>query len=371
MTTERELNDEASWQCAREYGKKLGRFPNVFAAAVRLLVLDHQRNNGELRPVTKFLVSQALRGKKILSMLYYSAIRLKPDEFKDQTTLSLGELVNSYTPYDVASLYAVYLLYRRTRKHNNMDLAAFRELMPQFQSESQLATLVGAAIPKIGIGNGALVGSMHHLALGIIAVSNRDKVMEYNSYLKAKGMRWDQYRETEIFGCTTVQLGSVLLTKLGFSKAVVELYFRGLDQEPKSTFADADPCDPIRFGRLWLDCILDGRDQPMAKVPGTYYPLSIQRDWLQEELTLINSGIPSWFERDNDDVTPEKTPALFSGDAVNKEVPEKLRDIFTLKEIADMGEEEFDALVDEIDKTIEDGTLDQVLSESDTDAPAS
>ena len=108
----------------------------------------------------------------------------------------------------------------------------------------------------------------------------------------------------------------------------------------------------------------------MESVAGNFYPLAQQREWLKKEVSEVLVGSISWFERDQNDVSNEKTPQLFSASAEEQVVPQQMRDMFSLKEIADMGEEEFDALIDEIDKNIERGTLDDALSESDIDSPA-
>ena len=82
-----------------------------------------------------------------------------------------------------------------------------------------------------------------------------------------------------------------------------------------------------------------------------------------DEASNTEMGSTAWIERDGNDISVELTPLLFNLDSESKPVPEKLRDIFSLKEISDMDEDEFDALIDEIDKEIAEGTLDEHLSD--------
>lgn len=102
--------DQGTWDKAQVDAARLGKIPNVFAAAVRLLIADHANFGGTLRPVTKYLVSHAFRGKKIMSMMYYSTRAFLPEEVANKEHVTIGEMVNLYKPYDVAVIYALYLI---------------------------------------------------------------------------------------------------------------------------------------------------------------------------------------------------------------------------------------------------------------------
>lgn len=47
----------------------------------------------------------------------------------------------------------------------------------------------------------------------MIHLADPAKMAEYNSYLKFKDMKWDLEYETRAFGCTTLQVGAVMLTE--------------------------------------------------------------------------------------------------------------------------------------------------------------
>lgn len=347
------INDEASWKKARAYADRIGSMPAVFGAAVRLLIADQQQKDRSLRPVTKFLVSQALRGRKILSMLYYATSLLSPDQISARERVSLGDLISLYQPYDLATLYALYLIHRRTIKAFDIDRAGSHFLTPGLRRESQLGGIVGASIPSIGVGNGLLAGSLHHLAIAMIAASEPSLVGDYYQHLEQSGCRWDFYREAELFGCTSLQIGAALLAKVGFGKANVEAYVGALDPELRLSDSTGNQLS-IRYGRFWVEGLLAGREQPLTVMPGEYYPLLENRQWMEEQAALVKDDSVSWIERDKTDVSEALTPLLFREDHLNKEVPEQLRDIFSLKEITQMEEEEFDDLIDHIDRSLED-----------------
>jgi len=351
------LNEEASWDVAREYASAIGKLPPVFSAALRLLVKDHFKHGGELRPVTKFLVGQALRGKKILSMLYYSAERFKPQQLANRTNISLGELVNLFSAYDLAVLYGLFLTYRRVIKVQQASKFDAGDLLSNLRVETQLGGIVGTAVPKIGLGNGLLAGTLHHLAIATVNATRPSCVSNYYRNLGAAGKRWNLYDEVDIFGCTSLQIGAALMSKVGFNKATVEIYLGALDPELRLGNSASGELYPIKYGRLWIDGLLSGQEQPIEKMPGEFYPLLESRIWMETQNRSLNPEVPSWIERSDKDVSEELTPMLFANDKSNQDVPEQLQDIFTLKEISTMDENEFDELVDQIDKEIQEGTF--------------
>lgn len=367
MSRNRKLNDQLSWDVAARYVGELGDQPSFFPATVRLLLSDHQRNTGELRPATKLLISYAMRGNKMLSMLYHSSLKLCPGMLDGKKSVRLGDLINLYTPYNLAILYMVYLTYRKCRKLYEKDLKRFYQLTHRFAAESQIGGFVGVAIPSIGLGNGTLAGSLHHLSISLFGINENNQVEEYLTYIHEKSIYWDLHQELEMFGCTSLQIGALLLTKMGFNSTAVDLYWRSLDPEMRFHMAANPNQCSILFGRHWIEGILNNRDQPLETVPGEFYPLEALKTWLKSESNLVLQGSKSWFERDGTDISEEKTPQLFFASQKDQEVPPELRNIFTFKELATMKQEEFDELIDQIDKKIQDGTLDKGLSTSQPD----
>ena len=356
------LNNSESRERAASYVKVLAPTPSVFAAAVRLLVNDAFKFNGELRPVTKLMVSQALRGKKILAMLYYAALRLTPKHLEGKAHLSLGDMINGFAPYDLACLYATFLLYRRSRKQLELDMAGFAELLPRFRPNSIICGLVGSAIPAIGVGSAILGGVLNDLALAVIAFSERTKVREYMHYLEGRSLTHEHAKEMEEFGCSVHQVGTVLLSRLGFSSRIAESYLRSANNSIEGEDPDSKRACAMKFSRLWLEALRSNLDQPAIAIPGDYYPLAKHKVELLEQVKQAKEGAVSWFERGEEDISPETTPLLFNAQEQGREVPQELRDIFSMREISDMDEEEFDALIDEIDRNIDKGTLETVLS---------
>ena len=62
-------------------------------------------------------------------------------------------------------------------------------------------------------------------------------------------------------------------------------------------------------------------------------------------------GSTSWLDRGKDDLTAEKTPHFFAKkvEDPNLEIPEELKDVFSIDELTAMDENDFDALIDQID----------------------
>ena len=338
---------EIRWNRARKYAEGIGSMPNVFAAAVRLLRTEEQSGKS-LRPVTKFLVGQAFRGQKILAMLYYAARQFKPASLIGRDHITLGELIGVFEPYDLAVLYGTFLIYRRTLKRSGYNYREARAVAPHLHAEAQVGGLVGAAIPRIGIGNALLAGVVQPLGMSMIAVQDPAGVQEYYQHLQALKQRWDLGWEVSRFGCTSLQVGGALLSKVGFGKSVVETYLGALDpQLGLGDTADGGQ-NAIRYGKLWIEGLIAEQAQPLKSMPGQFYPLVAERNWLNQQLAAINFDQPAWIERDGSSISETLTPMLFREDEINKPVPQQLRDMFTLKEISDMDDDEFDDLVDQI-----------------------
>ena len=87
-------------------------------------------------------------------------------------------------------------------------------------------------------------------------------------------------------------------------------------------------------------------------MPGEYYPLADARDLLEAKVDTVlkNSHDKHWMDYTPEDITEEHAPKLYVTDEKDKEVPAQLRDVFSLDEICEMEELEFDDLVDQLDR---------------------
>ena len=345
-----------SWKRARNIAEILGEVPGVFSSTVRNLKNDQQNNfvNNQpcLRPITKYLVCQTFRGKKLLAMFYKSFEQLYPEKLNDSDRITPGYIFSHYQPLDIAGLFGVYYLYRRALQRCPGKQETIQSVIPEFEFDSQIGASIGAAIPAIGIGTGLLTGSMQHLATLLLYLHNQEAFDRYST--ASKNCTDTQPLEMELFGCTTLQIASVLLSLLGFGVQICEQYMHALEIKPTlSTLQktqNRNGENPVLFTKMWITCLRNNLEQPFDHMPGAFYPLLEERQKLTKKTQEILNGSKHWIHCTPEDISPELTPKLYNGLPGTSEIPEQLRDIFSLNEICAMEEEEFDTLLDQIDR---------------------
>ena len=94
------------------------------------------------------------------------------------------------------------------------------------------------------------------------------------------------------------------------------------------------------------------QEQPTEKFNTDYFPL--EKDSLKARKHVGNAldGTKAWLDRGKEDLTQELAPHFFAKipEDPDLEIPEQLKDVFSVKELTEMNEDDFDALIDQIDE---------------------
>ncbi|MDC0358169.1 hypothetical protein OAO01_05075 [Oligoflexia bacterium] len=350
--TEIELNSPESWQKAKALAETVGYIPIAFTSTVRLLIIDHFGNDATIRPVTKYQVARLLRSDSFKAMLYYSSVFIHHDKLGSKKQFSVGHLIDFYRPIDLAALIGLYVLFRKCRKICNKGY--WPRLVEEMTEESRISAAIGNAIPAIGTGIGFIVGTIRHLAL--TAFINQES-MEYKAYRRTmvkKGSTFDDAIETEKWGCTSLQVSSILLSALGFGVKVADSYMVGMNPKLKvGDVAEDVLAYRVEMAKLWFDAVLlEGKHQPDTNIPGDYYPLQTAQEALQHTIKNTDPELVHWMERGPGDLGAVQTPELFQDQQPEEtefEVPDELSEVFSLDELTGMEEEDFDVLLDQIE----------------------
>ena len=79
--------------------------------------------------------------------------------------------------------------------------------------------------------------------------------------------------------------------------------------------------------------------------------MQADRQHMDKKILEIKAGSCHWLERGKADVSPDETPQLFEEAPQDDEfeVPDELREVFSLDQITGMEEDAFDNLVDQMD----------------------
>lgn len=345
------LNSAESWKAAKAYADTIGYVPIVFSTTVRFLVTDSFKCNDELRPVVKYQVSRLLRSDSLKSMIYHASKVLHHDKLKVRDNFNIGDLVNFYTPFDLASLIGIFVLFKKVRKL--CPEAAWPQVLENMREESRRSAAIGLSIPAIGIGIGFLVGTLRHLAMVPMIKHDPGSYNKYRRAVARKGVMFDDHLEVEMWGATSMQVASIILSSLGFGAKVADSFVMGMNPKLRvQNSGDEHFAYRVGMAKLWRNSVLrEGKIQPDMNIPGEYYPLETAQERYKTTVAMCTEDLPHWMERTAADIGAVQSPELFSEaeEEGEYEVPEELSDIFSVEELSSMEEEDFDTLLDKIE----------------------
>ena len=347
-TSETKITSELpdGWQQAKKYASVLGLVPSSFSIAIRTMISDHLKNDASLRPVTKYHVCRLMNGPSFKSMLYFASMDLRSGYLKDQKAINVGSMVDLFEPFDLAVMVGSYLIFRKWRKFIGKE--EWNWLVSQFTEESQIGAQLGAAIPELGIGAGIMISTMPGLALGTVLKHDQKMVQKY-MHTRAK-TGWSEKTQLECFGCTLNQITTHILCSMGFSTEIVNSYTSAMDPSRFFNAEDKGLLPRMQMARYWVEALLAGKTQPLHKIPGKFFPMETAKKLLETKIVDIKANSPHWLTRGKADIDPTKTPALFAkAESTNQEVPDELKQVFSMDEIAKMELEDFDQLIDQLD----------------------
>jgi hypothetical protein len=356
----------ASWTEAKKQAAALGVIPSSFSVVVRALINDQVTFQAKMRASNKFQVARLLKGPSFKIMLYFATKSLRPLKLAGLSSWSVGSMMTAFEPLDLAALIASFVYYRKCKKlvpehaWGNFNLSLGKE--PQFGASA------GSAIPEIGAGLGLIASSFQHFARCSFALKHTDAYQKYSAHAKGASPADILRLEQESFGCTAPQVAVMLLSAAGFGTDVGNGLSIAFDpSRPSATLKD-DWAARMRHARIWIDTALQGLDQPSDKMAVRFFPSKEQHEWLKQCNKLIRDGQVGWLQRTKSDLTQKEAPELFAVAKGTEDIPDALRDVFSLEEITSMEEEDFDELIDQIDEEQATGKHPEVLDGKDLNA---
>lgn len=340
--------DTASWDKAKKYAQDIGYIPIPFTTTIRLLITNQVQDGPKLKAVNRYQVARLLRSDSFRSIIYYATVASKSHEIEELEVISNGDLLRNFSCLDLAGLFGSAVLYRKARKVCPDD--EWDNIRSFCNRRLEVGTYLGDALPNIGMGPFILTTLAPYVCLALFAKADAKKFKELRRVMSENDGKRVPEKEEELYGTNAVEVATLVLSALGYGRDISQGFNTGMAENLQFDHL-SDMGKLFRLGRLWLECTLKGEDQPVVKVPGEYYPLSVARERLNERLKRMGEVL--WLDREAADLSPEKTPKLFkeaSTDNEEFEVPDELKDVFSLTDITSMEEEEFDELIDQIDK---------------------
>lgn len=306
-----EINTPKSWEIAQAYAQKIGAMPPSFTSIIRMLLVDQEKNNGEISNANITQAALLLNSERLRAMFYFAVKTFHAEELEKESFLNKRKLAKFFSPSELSGIIAISLLYRRCRKRCSED--DFKQMSRNIQRDLNIGGYLGQSIPHIGLTWGMLVGGCRALAETAFLLHDKDGYMRYLNTKSKKNIDFDVDFETSRWGCTSIQIASTLLQSLGFGIKYCESLVAGLDPRTPEEMIQNDNVYRVKVTRLWIDSLVNSGAIPDITHRGNYYPTE---DNLQKLLSKIQvepspGSDLNWLDKEKEDITEETAPQLF------------------------------------------------------------
>lgn len=321
--------DPITWECAQEHVNSLPRIPPVFTLAVRALMADHYKGGQTLSPASAFLVNRLMRSPTMKAILYYSALTFHVDEIDNCPYLSSADLIRLYQPGDLAAIIGVSCLYRTLVRQltPNSSAQGLAALCNRAAKYNDIGGYIGYAIPAIGAGRAILAAASVPLAHALLYKLNEEKAELYAQTLYMDNSPVDTDIEVKNFGCTSYELASCLLMKVGFGLPWMNGLMTSLTSPALASSAQGEATH-FSYALYWLDVLWRTGTGPTEKVAAVYYPgqKELYRLLFKTAQTLEMGSKYTWADKGKNDISPQLTPQLYQEYLVEAADPTELKD---------------------------------------------
>jgi hypothetical protein len=303
MSETTELMSAQSWEYTRGYAGVFGTPPAPFVTAIRTLL--NEESNGAPQPssATLYQILRLMKSPSLFAPFYFAACTFVPTAISSTSRTTEAAVLKSFSAFEIASLLAVTYLSRRAQALCDADeLKLLEDLLVE---EVNLGFLVGRAIPSIGAGMCLLQAATPVLGLAAFLRHDPNGFKEHRRLLKKQNLKWDHDLEMQRWGCTRVQIGSVLAQSLGFGIKRANAITNSLMGVSESLGAEeTETTHDAKMAALWSESIRTTRKAPEIAMPAKYYPSNTA---LQDTLAALDTlqGNPSqarWLYKGRDDL---------------------------------------------------------------------
>lgn len=357
--------DQTAWEIAERALTKSVHFATAFTSCAKVLMNnaeDNQKNNTEgYNNNARFLVRRFLKCPSVLSPVYYATLTFHPEKLAGKEAITPEVLMSCYTPDAMAALLVTTYLNAHTR--HKIDEKEWEILSETVQAYADLGLYFGYAIPEIGPAKALMYSVLRHFAFAVYAKNDLKGFQGYRRKLKNKGEPYDVEEELKTWGCAHYHIAALMTQKLCFGKDFASGFAFGFGKAPDPSY-EAEILK-WRITTDWIDSIVLKGEPPTEDMGDQ---LEIKEDQIAKLHDVIvdfveNGSKHDWLSKRKDDISPEKTPELFTKPkktkkaiAADKEAEEKASVTVSDAEIDFdklFPEEELKALTSEIKELLE------------------
>jgi hypothetical protein len=210
---------QMQWTKAYEIAKKVGRIDSNFSSSIRSVKYAESRsdktNIAEVRVVARNTILPLLqRSPTLKSIFYFAAESMNEEGLESLEKVSVPEVFDLFDPGEAVAILG--LIYLSKRLESKCDAEEWQRLSAMMQVHMELGSLVGARIEALGPGTGMLLGGMRCLGYGFLAVDNPKAFRAYRREMKNRALIFDIKEEIKVWGCSHLQIASILVQAMGF-----------------------------------------------------------------------------------------------------------------------------------------------------------
>jgi hypothetical protein len=307
MADTTELMSAQSWEYTRGYAGVFGTAPAPFVTTIRTLLSEESSGATQPAASTLYQLLRLVKSPSLFAPFYFAASTFMPTVISGTCRTPEASVLKAFSSFEIASLLGVIYLWRRAQALCDAD--ELKCLEEPLIEEVNLGFLVGRAIPCIGAGLCVLQAAAPILGLAAFLRHDANGFKEHRRLLKKQNQRWDCDLEMQRWGCTRVQIGSVLAQSLGYGIKRANALTNGLiGLTQGSSGDDMELTSDVKMAALWCESIRTTRKAPEVALAAKYYPTYAA---LQDALGTLDTlqRDPSqacWLQKGREDLPPHQ-----------------------------------------------------------------
>jgi hypothetical protein len=269
-------------------------------------------NRDSVQVLRRFLKSPAFRAPYFQAVELFRSEMIGPadEPFIDQ------DFIDSFSCLEHAAISSLMFMHRSAVR--GADAVCMMEATKRLQRGLNLGWFVGNALKAVGPGVGMLVGGVRWLGLLPVARHDSDGFKLYVTELdRSSAVVPAPDVEEETWGCSSVQIGLLMLQRFGFSAMHLVPLMRAL-----TTCSLRLPSEPLErscyAADAWIRNMIDPTSHPSIPLPPTFYLAKEGMDQIQRRVFAASKrGVANWLTALSQDLTPETAPQLFCAPQVD------------------------------------------------------
>jgi|GEM_PF-5602528 len=321
-----EAQSPGSYEVARARCQALGAFPWTFVSCNRLLLEDYRLGSEKFSPQTCYELKRLLKSPSALSSLYTFVRTYYPGRFSRGEIYGPLALAKLLDPLTLAAALSLMYLYKRAKRMCPKDEWAW--LAEKWEKGADLGWRVGNALPEIGTGCGMLGEGVLYAALALFLCSRNSPFAQYKRHLIQNKLRFDPAMEHKLFGCTSVQVASLIVTGFGFGSVIAGGFAQGFSAIWGSSSRLAAEAKRFCLLNQWLHVLRDPakRASLISLKPGSPEELVFKELTARVEASKEEEFPSPWLRKGKDDFQLAEMPGLALEEVESSKVAEAMEE---------------------------------------------